>query len=157
MKNSSYDCVLSGWSSSLEASYSTFFITFLSCLARIFRSAFSSFFLSTLDSTFRALVASRSTPPLVNPNVEDTFLCELTWMACSNFLAAKGICRLSPSTPSARLSLEMNFSTKLRIEVSFCLSKFPDAETSNVVIVSNASAIGDWADASSSEKYNFEA
>jgi hypothetical protein len=98
------------------------------------------------------LVASRSTAPLVKPIVEEIFRCEPTCIVCSSRLAAKGICLCSPFLPFAVLSVDINFSTRLRIEISFCSEKSPEAETRRAVMLSSASDRGDWAAESSSEK-----
>lgn len=65
-------------------------------------------------------------------------------MAWSSFRAVEASCLLSPSAPSAALSLEMNFSTRLRIVVAFCSVRSPEADVSRVETVSAASSSGDW-------------
>ncbi len=102
----------SGWLSRREASYSTVLNVFLLCLAAILRSAFSSFFLSTLDSTLRTLADSRSTAPVATARVDDMLRCELTWMVWSRRRTAGP---LLSWVLLAAAYLSTHFSTRARI------------------------------------------
>lgn len=144
----------SGWSSSLEASYSTVLNVFFCCLAAILRSAFSSFLRSTLDSTLRALAASRSTPPVATARVDDMLRWVLTWMVWSRRFTVDGP-RLSP--PLASVYLSTHFSTSCLILFSRAASTLPEAEMSSSVTVAAASLRGDRPEGSSSSDQAVEA
>src|SRR3569833_1158761 len=141
---------------SLEASYSTTLNVFLLCLAAILRSAVSSFYLSTLDSTLRACADSRSTEPVATASVDDMLRCAPTWIVWSSLLTSGAA--LARRAPLACAYLSAHFSTKLRIlSLRAALATTEAADRSSSVSSLAAVASGDSAAVSSSPALVVEA
>ena len=78
-------------------------------------------------------------------------------MTCSSFRVVEAICLFSTSIPFVALSLAMNLLTRFRTVVALWSDELPEAERSNSVMVSAASASGDCAFGSDSDVYEWEA